>query len=313
MEHIYIFGHQSPDTDSICSAIVYSEFKNKLGEEKYVPARLGELNRETTFVLNYFDAETPTLLEDGTNKKIILVDHNELSQSVPNREKAEILEVIDHHRIGNFQTANPLYMHLEPVGCTCTILYKKFIENSLPISEKLAGLMLSAILSDTLALTSPTCTEEDIMAVKILADLAEIDDYEAYAEDMLKEGSSLEGYSVSEILSIDSKSFTFGDISGVISQVLTYDTSEVFKLKNELIKEMDELLKKQNGTLSIFMLTDIQKNSSTLFVTGSNLEIAYEAFGGNLGENIELPGVVSRKKQIVPKLTEAALAKSVNK
>ena len=308
-EKIYIFGHQNPDTDSIASAIVYAEFKKKLGEEGHIPARLGEANREAKFVLDYFGAEMPILLEDGAGKKVILVDHNELSQSVANRNEAQILEVIDHHRINDFKTANPLYMHLEPVGCTCTILYKKFIENGLPISETLAGLMLSAILSDTLALTSPTCTEEDIIAVKILSDLAQIDDYESYAKEMLKAGSSLEGYSIEEILNIDSKNFTFGEVKGIVTQVLTYDVNSIFTIKDELIKAMNKKLEEIVGTLYVFMLTDISENSSTLLIAGSDAHIAHKAFGGNIGEDVYLEGVVSRKKQIVPQLTEAVLGK----
>jgi len=308
-DNIYIFGHQNPDTDSIASAIVYAEFKKKLGGKGYTPARLGEANREAKFALDYFGAEMPMFLEDGAGKKVILVDHNELSQSVANRDKSQILEVIDHHRINDFETSNPLYMHLEPVGCTCTILYKKFIENGLPISEQLAGLMLSAILSDTLALTSPTCTEEDIMAVRILSGLAQIDDYESYAEEMLKAGSSLEGYSIEEILNIDSKNFTFGETKGMVAQVLTYDIDSVFTIKNELIEAMNKKLEEIDGTLAIFMLTDIGENSSTLLITGSSAHIAHKAFGGNIGEDVYLEGVVSRKKQIVPQLTEAVLGK----
>ena len=306
---IYIFGHKSPDTDSIASAIVYAEFKSKLDQNNYIPARLGELNRETEFVINYFEAKIPDLIEDGEGRKVILVDHNDRDQSINNIDKAEILEVIDHHRIGNFQTSYPLYVNMEPVGCTCTILYKKFTENGIPISEQMAGLMLSAILSDTLILSSPTCTEEDTVSAIMLAEIAEIDDYKEYGKEILKAGSSLEGYSIEKIINIDKKQFTFGNVTGIVSQVLTYDIDFVINIREEIIQVMDKELESINGTLAVFMLTDLEENSSTLFITGKDSEIAYKAFNktsNKIGEDIYLPGVVSRKKQIVPMLTEAA-------
>lgn len=307
---IYIFGHKSPDTDSIASAIVYAHFKNKLEKDEYIPAILGEPNRESIFVLEYFGVEIPQILTNGEGKKVILVDHNDSTQSIDNIEKAEILEVVDHHRIGNFQTAYPLYVHVEPLGCTCTILYKKFMENGITIDEEMAGLMLSAILSDTLLLSSPTCTKEDVLAARMLSRIAEIDDYEDFGKEMLIAGSSLEGYSAERVANMDKKQFTFGKITGIVSQVQTYDTEDVFDIREDIIEILNNELEAINGTLAIFMLTNLGDNASTLFITGEDSKIAYKAFGREeykIGRDIYLEGVVSRKKQIVPFLTEAAL------
>src|SRR5690625_934027 len=162
MAKTLIFGHKSPDTDTITSAIVYASLKKDLGHEVEA-VRLGEINKETEYVLNYFKQDAPRHIEntDTDTEQVILVDHNEFQQSVDNIKDVKIAEVIDHHRIANFETADPVYFRAEPVGCTATIIRKLYIENGLGITEKIAGLLLSAILSDLLLLKSPTCTVED--------------------------------------------------------------------------------------------------------------------------------------------------------
>ena len=164
---ILVFGHKNPDTDTICSAIAYAELKNKLGKDVKA-ARLGEINEETKYALNYFKVEKPELVENVAGKEIILVDHNERTQTAEGFEEAKVLELIDHHRISNFNVDEPLYARLEPVGCTATIILKLFKENNLVPSKETAGLMLSAIISDTLLFKSPTCTECDVKAGKEL-------------------------------------------------------------------------------------------------------------------------------------------------
>src|SRR5690606_8261096 len=165
-----IFGHKNPDTDSICSAIVYANLKTKLGMNVEA-VRLGSLNKETEYVLNYAEVKVPRLIEKVEEgiQEVILVDHNEFQQSVDNIRDVKITEVIDHHRIANFETNDPLYFRAEAVGCTATILNKMFKENGVEVSEKDALLLLSAIISDTLLFKSPTCTQEDIQAGEELA------------------------------------------------------------------------------------------------------------------------------------------------
>lgn len=191
MEKILIFGHQNPDTDTICSAIAYADLKNKLGYNAE-PVRLGQVNGETQYALDYFKQESPRLVETAANEVngVILVDHNERQQSIKDIEEVQVLEVIDHHRIANFETAEPLYYRAEPVGCTATILNKMYKENNVKIEKEIAGLMLSAIISDSLLFKSPTCTDQDVAAAKELAEIAGVD-AEEYGLNMLKAGADL--------------------------------------------------------------------------------------------------------------------------
>src|SRR5690625_5299815 len=184
MEKKLIFGHKNPDTDTICSAIAYADLKTKMGEN-VEPVRLGEVSKETNYALEYFGFEAPRFIEkvDQDVKDVILVDHNEFQQSVDNISEVRIKEVIDHHRIANFETKEPLYYRAEPVGCTATILNKMYKENKIPVSKEIAGLLVSAIISDSLLLKSPTCTQEDIDAAYELAELADVN-LESYGLDI---------------------------------------------------------------------------------------------------------------------------------
>src|SRR5690625_2001213 len=228
MDKIYIFGHKSPDTDTICSALSYAYLKEQLGESVEA-VRLGEINKETTYALDTFKVEAPPLLErvdDGT--KVILVDHNEFQQSVDNIEQANIIEVIDHHRVANFKTKDPLYFRAEPVGCTATILNKLFKEHQVEIPAHIAGLLVSAIISDSLLFKSPTCTEEDVQAAEELAKIAKID-LNKYGLDMLKAGADLSDKPVSEWISMDAKEFMMQDHKVEIAQVNTVDIASIFE------------------------------------------------------------------------------------
>ena len=160
MEKIIVFGHKSPDTDSICSSLVMADLQTKLRGEEVIPYRLGELSEETKYVLKYFEIEEPKFIEKiEEGQQVILVDHNEFTQSVDGIENAKIDTVVDHHRINNFTTSEPLFYYAQPVGCTSTLLYELYKLNNIEIAPKMAGLMLSAIISDTLLLKSPTTTE----------------------------------------------------------------------------------------------------------------------------------------------------------
>ena len=204
MVKTYIFGHKSPDTDTITSSLVMANLEKELGNDDAVACRLGNLNKETEYVLNYLGIDAPQLIEsveDGAN--VILVDHNSPSESIDNLENTQILKVIDHHKIA-LNTSYPLFYRSEPVGCTETILFKLYKENNVEISKEIATLMLSAIISDTLLLKSPTTTVDDKKAVEKLAKIAEID-YNIYGLDMLKAGTDLSGFTIDEILALDAK------------------------------------------------------------------------------------------------------------
>ncbi|TNU29651.1 manganese-dependent inorganic pyrophosphatase [Bacillus velezensis] len=306
MEKILIFGHQNPDTDTICSAIAYADLKNKLGFNAE-PVRLGQVNGETQYALDYFKQESPRLVETAANEVngVILVDHNERQQSIKDIEDVQVLEVIDHHRIANFETAEPLYYRAEPVGCTATILNKMYKENNVKIEKEIAGLMLSAIISDSLLFKSPTCTEQDIAAAKELAEIAGVD-AEEYGLNMLKAGADLSKKTVEELISLDAKEFTLGSKKVEIAQVNTVDIEDVKKRQPELEAALSKVIDEKNLDLFLLVITDILENDSLALAIGDQASKVEKAFNVTLENNTALlKGVVSRKKQVVPVLTDA--------
>ena len=301
---ILVFGHKNPDTDTICSAIAYAELKNKLGKDVKA-VRLGEVNEETKYALNYFKVEKPELVENVAGKEIILVDHNERTQTADGFEEAKVLELIDHHRISNFNVDEPLYARVEPVGCTATIILKLFKENGLAPSKETAGLMLSAIISDTLLFKSPTCTQCDAKAGKELAEIAGVD-LKEYGLEMLKAGTALGDKSEAELLNMDMKIFEIDGEKIGVAQVNTVNEAEVLERKEKLLAEIDNII--ANEGLKFFMLaiTNILTNDSTALVSGNGNDVIEKAFGEKVDSNlVTLKGVVSRKKQIIPPLTKA--------
>ncbi|ARW00971.1 MULTISPECIES: manganese-dependent inorganic pyrophosphatase [Bacillus] len=306
MEKILIFGHQNPDTDTICSAIAYADLKNKLGFNAE-PVRLGQVNGETQYALDYFKQESPRLVETAANEVngVILVDHNERQQSIKDIEEVQVLEVIDHHRIANFETAEPLYYRAEPVGCTATILNKMYKENNVKIEKEIAGLMLSAIISDSLLFKSPTCTDQDVAAAKELAEIAGVD-AEEYGLNMLKAGADLSKKTVEELISLDAKEFTLGSKKVEIAQVNTVDIEDVKKRQAELEAMISKVVAEKNLDLFLLVITDILENDSLALAIGNEAAKVEKAFNVTLENNTALlKGVVSRKKQVVPVLTDA--------
>ncbi|QJC98416.1 Manganese-dependent inorganic pyrophosphatase [Bacillus mojavensis] len=305
MEKILIFGHQNPDTDTICSAIAYADLKNKLGFNAE-PVRLGQVNGETQYALDYFKQESPRLVETAANEVngVILVDHNERQQSIKDIEDVQVLEVIDHHRIANFETAEPLYYRAEPVGCTATILNKMYKENNVTIEKEIAGLMLSAIISDSLLFKSPTCTDQDVAAAKELAEIAGVD-AEEYGLNMLKAGADLSKKTVEELISLDAKEFTLGSKKVEIAQVNTVDIEDVRKRQAELEAVISKVVAEKNLDLFLLVITDILENDSLALAIGNEADKVEKAFNVTLENNTALlKGVVSRKKQVVPVLTD---------
>ena len=307
MSTVLVFGHKNPDTDTITSALAYAELKKKLGMDAEA-VRLGEVNGETQYALDHFRVKAPRLIESvkGEAEEVILVDHNEFQQSADGIEDVRILEVIDHHRIANFQTADPLYYRAEPVGCTATILLKLYKEHGVEIAADMAGLMLSAIISDSLLFKSPTCTDEDIKAAKELAEIAGVD-AETYGLEMLKAGADLSQKTIEELISLDAKEFAMGDYRVEIAQVNTVDANDVLNRKEEVEAAIANTVAAKNLDLFVFAITNILTNDSEAIVVGPKPELFEQAFNVTLQNGLAtLPGVVSRKKQIVPFLTEAA-------
>ncbi len=301
-----IFGHKSPDTDTICASLVLANLRTKLGDTVKA-CRLGEPNKETKFALNYLNVEVPELISGvEENQEVILVDHNEFAQSADGIEKAKIKMVVDHHRVYGFETAEPLYYRAEAVGCTCTILFKMYKENNVEVDKTMAGLMLSAIISDTLLLKSPTKTEEDEKAVKELAQIAGID-YEKYGLEMLKAGTDLSDLTAQELISLDCKECSLNGKKAKIAQVNSADISVMLARKNEIEEAMKSDIEANGVELFVFVITDIIESNSQAIVLGAETAIFERAFNTTL-ENDEayLPGVVSRKKQILPPLQNNA-------
>ena len=306
MVKTYVFGHKNPDSDSITSSLVMANLERELGNADAKAYRLGSLNKETEFILSYLDMEAPVILEsveDGAN--VILVDHNSPAESVDNLENAKILKVVDHHKLA-LETSYPLYLRFEPVGCTETILCKLYEENGVEITKEIATLMLSAIISDTLLLKSPTTTEDDKIAVEKLAKIAEID-YEEYGLEMLKAGTDLSDFSIDEILSLDAKQIDFKDVKSIVNQVNTADIDEVMEMKEDLEAGMEAIIDDEDLDLFMLLITDIVNSNSQVIVLGKESSLVEKAYDVELEDNtVLLVGVVSRKKQVVPIMTKHA-------
>ena len=308
---LLVFGHKNPDTDSICSAVSLAYLKNKLGQNAKAYA-LGEVRKEAKYVLDYFKVDAPTVLTSISNicnddkdlvlegkPQVVLVDHNEYGQSIDGLADADLVEIVDHHKLGGMATDTPLSMRLMPVGCTCTIITQMYKENNVEIPYEIAGLLMSAILSDTLIFKSPTTTEMDKLAVEELNKIVNVD-VEKYAMEMFKAGTSLDGYSVEEIVHMDFKPFDMSGKNVGIGQVFTLDIDAV-------LNKQDEFLTYINSTdfdILVLAVTDIIKEGSYLIYKGSDKLIS-DAFNVEASQGVFVEGAVSRKKQLVPFLTEA--------
>ena len=306
MSKLLVFGHQNPDTDAITSAISYAYLLRQLGEDAEAVA-LGTPNEETQYALDYFKKEAPRVIGDVSEETnhVALVDHKEVQQSAAGVEKVEVEYVVDHHRIANFQTANPLFYRAEPVGCTNTILYKMYKEYGVDIPKDIAGLMVSAIVSDTLLFKSPTCTQQDIEAATDLANIAEID-VNVYGLEMLKAGTNLGNKSTDDLIDLDAKSFPMGGANLRIAQVNVVDPEELLARRDELEESMRVANDKNGYDTFVFVITNILTSVSTVLVVGDHLDKVAQAFNASYNDGVlTLPGVVSRKKQVVPPLTVA--------
>lgn len=307
MSKVFVLGHKNPDTDSITAAISYAYLKRQLGMDAEA-VRLGVVSNETAYALEQFGFDAPKLIEKAAPEvsQVILVDHNEKQQSVDDLDKVQVIEVIDHHRIANFETNDPLYYRAEPVGCTATILNKLYKENGVEIPKDIAGLMLSAIISDSLLFKSPTFTEQDRAAAEELAAIADVDAH-SYGLEMLKAGADLSGKTIEELIALDAKEFTFDEgLKIEIAQVNAVDIDEVMTKQPEFEAAIDKVIEEKGLGLFLFVVTDIIHNDSIVLALGNEADRAAAAFNVTLSNRTAtLSGVVSRKKQIVPVLTEA--------
>lgn len=302
-----VFGHQNPDTDTIASAMAFAYYQNQLGYEAEAVA-LGEPNDETKFALNQFGLKPLRVIETAANEveSVMLVDHNEPQQSVSDLDQVSVSHVVDHHRINGFNTAAPLYMQLRPFGSVSTILTEMFQAKNINIPAEIAGMLLSGLISDTLLLKSPTTTDHDREALPYLAKLAGVD-AEKYGLEMLKAGTNLAAKSDEQIVDGDAKTFELGGTKVRIGQVNTVDLNDVFDRQADLETKMNELSAANGYDTFLLVATNILDSDSELLFVGANADKVEAAFNAKLNDQhrMALPGVVSRKKQVVPPLTAA--------
>ena len=297
---IYVVGHKSPDSDSVCAAIALSELKRKLGVK--CEARVsGKINRESEFVLKKFKVKVPKVLKNAKDKDVILVDHSELSQAVDGMEDAEIVGIVDHHKLGDVSTDSPPEILVRPLGSTCTVVKGLFDYYGKKIPKKIAGVMLCAILSDSVIFRSPITTKEDKKVARELAKIAEVKDIEGLGVEMFKVKSDIEGLSVKRLMSRNYKDYDMNGKKIGIAQLELVGLKEVEEMKDEMLVEVLRL--QRSGRYAVFlMLTDVLKRGSKLYCVSDNKKLKRKVFGrGVFGWH---KGMLSRKKQVVPKLEE---------
>jgi len=306
MGKTYIFGHKNPDTDSIMSSLAMANLEKKLGNSEAISCRTGKVNKESEYVLKYAGVEAPMLIENlEPGSEVIIVDTANEKELPDNINELKIKKIVDHHYVA-LHTSYPLYYRAEPVGCTSTIMYKLYNENNIEIDKTMATLMLSAIISDTLLFKSPTCTDEDIKAVKELAKIAELD-YEKYGLDMLKAGTDISSFTTQEILSLDAKETSLKDVKTIINQVNTAYIPDVMKMQKDLEDGMKKIIEEKGLDLFVLLITDIVNSNSQVIALGKNADLVEKSYGVKLENNTALlEGVVSRKKQVIPIMTENA-------
>ncbi len=296
----YIFGHTTPDSDSIVGSISLSYLKNQLGEDT-TPSRQGEINPETAFILEKFGFEKPLLKTSYAGERVYLIDFMESSQSPSDIDQATILGIVDHHKLGDLKTDSPLEMWVRPVGCSNTIVKQMFDYFGVEIPKDLAGMMMCAILSDTVIFKSPTCTKEDTKAVKELAKIAQIEDYKALGMEMFTIKSDVLNDTKRDLVLRDFKDFNMSGNKIGVGQLEVVDLSIFDNMKEELFEAMKEIKEEGDRDSVLLLLTDIMQEGSQLLVLSDDNSKVESAFDVKLVDNqVWLPKVMSRKKQIIP-------------
>ncbi|HIC0293121.1 TPA: manganese-dependent inorganic pyrophosphatase [Streptococcus agalactiae] len=308
MSKILVFGHQNPDSDAIGSSVAFAYLAKEAWGLDTEAVALGTPNEETAYVLDYFGVQAPRVVESAKAEgveTVILTDHNEFQQSISDIKDVTVYGVVDHHRVANFETANPLYMRLEPVGSASSIVYRMFKENGVSVPKELAGLLLSGLISDTLLLKSPTTHASDIPVAKELAELAGVN-LEEYGLEMLKAGTNLSSKTAAELIDIDAKTFELNGEAVRVAQVNTVDINDILARQEEIEVAIQEAIVTEGYSDFVLMITDIVNSNSEILALGSNMAKVEAAFEFTLENNHAiLAGAVSRKKQVVPQLTES--------
>ena len=302
---IYVMGHKSPDTDTVCSAIAYAEYLKKKEKINAVAAVCGDLNPETKFVLDHFKIAKPKKMESATGKTLVLVDHNESAQMPEGADSAKIIEVVDHHKI-SFDYPEPIKFRAEPLGSTAAIVAKIMLADNFKISKSLAGILVSAILSDTVVFKSATTTETDIKIAKALAKIAKIANLKNFGIEIKKQKASLKGLTPEKILRSDYKEFESQNGKFAVGQIEVVDLAEAKSRLAEIMAEMEKNTAANNLVFTALMITDIINCGTQLLVAGDSTLIK-RAFNQTCdGGACYIPGMMSRKKDLLPPLLKAA-------
>ncbi|BDM64368.1 manganese-dependent inorganic pyrophosphatase [Shewanella sp. NFH-SH190041] len=302
---IYVVGHKIPDSDSICGAIALAYLKNQIGEAA-VATRLGDISPETQFILDTFGVEAPEYKTSYAGEQVYIVDHSEVTQAPDDIAQATIVGIVDHHKLGDLTTATPLECWIRPVGCSNTVIKMMYDFYGVEIPQQIAGIMMCAILSDTVIFKSPTCTTADIRCVEALAAIAGVEDFKALGMEMFKVKSAVDGTPVRELVMRDFKDFNMnGNLVG-IGQLEVVDLAVFDAIKHELEADIAALKAEGNRHSVLLLLTDIMKEGSEVLVVSDADDLTHRAYG-KASENgrVWLDGVLSRKKQVVPQLQEA--------
>jgi manganese-dependent inorganic pyrophosphatase len=302
---VYVVGHKIPDSDSICGAIALAYLKNQIGEPS-IAARLGDLSPETAFILEKFGFEAPEFKTSYAGEEVFIVDHSELTQAPDDIAEATIVGIVDHHKLGDLTTSTPLECWIRPVGCSNTIIKMMYDFHSVAIPKDIAGIMMCAILSDTVIFKSPTCTTADIKCVEALAEIAGIEDFKELGMDMFKVKSAVEGTPARDLVMRDFKDFNMNGNKIGIGQLEVIDLSVFDDIKAELEADISALKAEGERHSVILLLTDIMKEGSELLVITDDAGLIERAYGiACENDRVWLDGVLSRKKQIVPQLQDA--------
>jgi len=298
---VYVFGHKNPDSDTVCSAIALADLKSKLGVAATATAQ-GELPPETKFILEKFGVAAPAVKTAFAGEKVFLVDTSDLAQLPDDIKQAEVLGIVDHHKLGDLTTSSPLECWIWPVGCTATVITSMYKYFGVEIPKNIAGIMLCAILSDTVIFKSPTCTLADKDAAAELGKIAGIADLAALGMEMFKVKSAVEGTPARELVLRDYKDFNMNGTKVGIGQLEVVDLSILDGVKADLAADI-AALKAEKGNHSVFLLlTDIMKEGSEILIASDDASVVEKAFGAKpVDGKAWLPKVMSRKKDVVPK------------
>ncbi|WP_066221852.1 manganese-dependent inorganic pyrophosphatase [Aliarcobacter cryaerophilus] len=302
---LYTCGHIIPDSDSVCSAISLAYLLNKIGRAA-TPARQGELNPETKFILDKFGFEAPVLKTSFAGDELFITDYSDIAQAPQDLDKTTVVGIVDHHKLGDITTSAPLECWIRPVGCTNTIVKEMYDYHKVEIPANIASIMMCAILSDTVIFKSPTCTALDIQVVKDLSKICGIEDFGALGMEMFKVKSEVEGTPVRDLVMRDYKNFDMHGSKVGVGQLEVVDGSVFDKIKDDLMEDIKKVKDEQNLHTVALLLTDIMKEGSEVLVASDDASIFEKAFNCKLEDGkVWLDGCLSRKKQIIPFLEPA--------